>query len=297
MLISVVQALKLARVSFRRLLRVSRPRFWMYVFGPYIVGALIGAPSPRAYLSPLALVFALFFLFPANLLIYGANDIFDFETDRLNLKKRGYEDLVPPDERRALWGAIILFCWPFAPILLFAPLPCLGAMAGFLFFSLFYSAPPIRAKAKPVLDSAFNVLYIFPGVFGYFLVGGLHFSWQLFAAATLWAMAMHAYSAVPDIDADTEAGVPTVATLLGLRPTLLACWAFYLLAAILAFFALGWLSLVLGAVYSVLMLRSLMANTQPGVMHVYRIFPIVNGLAGASLWWFAVWQKPTFWPF
>lgn len=269
----------------------------MYVFGPYIVGALIGAPNPRAYLSPLSLLFALFFLFPANLLIYGANDIFDYETDRLNLKKRGYEDLVPPDERRDLWRAITLFCWPFVPVLLFTPLACLGAMSGFLFFSLFYSAPPIRAKAKPVLDSTFNVLYIFPGVFGYFLAGGQNFSWQLFGAATLWAMAMHAYSAVPDIDADTEANVPTVATFFGLRPTLFACWMFYLLAAALSFFALGWLSVVLGVLYSVLIVLSLRANTQAGVMRVYRIFPILNALAGASLWWFTVWQKPTFWPF
>ncbi len=284
-------------MPFARLLRVSRPRFWMYVFGPYIVGALIGSPNPRAYFSLLALAFALFFLFPANLLIYGANDIFDFETDRLNAKKRGYEDLVPPDERGALWRSIALWCLPFAPILAFAPRSCWLAMGGFLFFSLFYSAPPIRAKARPILDSAFNVLYIFPGAFGYFVCGGNNFSLRLFFAATLWAMAMHAYSAVPDIDADREANVPTVATLLELRATLFACWALYLGAAALSFFTLGWLSVVLGLIYSALMIRSLQANTQSGVMRIYRAFPLINALAGASLWWFAVWQKPTFWPF
>ncbi|BCM89675.1 hypothetical protein IAD21_01522 [Abditibacteriota bacterium] len=269
----------------------------MYVFGPYIVGALIGAPNPRAYLSPLALAFAAFFLFPANLLIYGANDIFDYETDVLNLKKRGYESLVPPDERKALWKAIALWCLPFVPLLFFAPRACWVGMGGFLFFSLFYSAPPIRAKAKPILDSAFNVLYIFPSAFGYFVCGGTNFSFVLFGAATLWAMAMHAYSAVPDIDADKEANVPTVATLLGLRATLLGCWAFYLLAAALSFFALRWLAVVLALVYTALMIRSLQANTQSGVMKVYRIFPVINAFAGASLWWFAVWQKPSFWPF
>ena len=268
----------------------------MYVFGPYIVGALIGSPNPRAYFSPSSLAFALFFLFPANLLIYGANDIFDFETDRLNLKKRGYETLVPPDERAALWRSIALWCLPFAPILLLTPRACWTAMTGFLFFSLFYSAPPIRAKARPILDSAFNVLYIFPGAFGYFVCGGHNFSLRLFLAATLWAMAMHAYSAVPDIDADREANVPTVATLLELRATLFACWALYLGAALLSSIALGWLSLVLALVYSALMIFSLKANSQSGVMRIYRVFPVVNALAGASLWWFAVFQKPTFWP-
>ncbi len=280
-----------------RLLRTSRPRFWMYVFGPYIVGALIGASTPKAYLSPFALLFALFFLFPANLLIYGINDIFDYETDVLNAKKRGYENLVPPDERSYIWRNCAIFCLPFLPLLWFLPRDCWWMLLGFLFFSIFYSAPPIRAKSKPILDSIFNVLYIFPGAFGYFLTGGTNFSIQLFVAAWLWAMAMHAYSAVPDISADKEAGVPTVATLLGLKPTLIFCWALYLGSVLLSFTALWWLSVVLALVYSTLMALSIQKGTESGVMTVYRAFPIVNSLAGASLWWFTAFQKPTFWPF
>ena len=279
-----------------RLFQLSRPRFWFYVFGPFIVGALVGAPTPRAYLSPLALGWALFFLFPANLLIYGANDIFDYETDRRNAKKRGYELLVTPAQHRALWRQIALFCLPFALLLIWTPRACWLALAGFLFFSLFYSAPPLRAKARPLWDSIFNVLYIFPGAFGYFLTGGQNFSPLLFGAAWLWAMAMHAYSAVPDISADRDAGVPTVATFLGLRGTLWFCLALYLAAALLTLPTLRWLALVLGAIYAVLMLRSLAANSEAGVMRIYRVFPWINAGAGAALWWFAVWHKPTFWP-
>ena len=278
------------------LFRVSRPRFWFYVFGPFIVGALIGAPDPRAYLSWQSLLWAAFFLLPANLLIYGANDIFDYETDRRNAKKQGYELLVTPAQHRALWRAIALFCLPFAPLLLGTPRACWWCLAGFLFFSIFYSAPPVRAKARPVLDSVFNVLYIFPGAFGYFLTGGRHFSSALFVAAWLWAMAMHAYSAVPDISADRAAEVPTVATLLGLRGTLLFCAALYLAAALISGPVLGWLALVLGVIYAVLMARSLRAATETGVMRIYRVFPLVNAIVGAALWWFAVWQKPAFWP-
>ena len=280
-----------------RLFQVSRPRFWFYVFGPFIVGALVGAPDPRAYLSPLALGWALFFLFPANLLIYGANDIFDYETDRrATPKSRATNCWVTPADHTKLWRSIALFCGPFALLLPFVPRACWLALAGFTFFSIFYSAPPIRAKARPILDSAFNVLYIFPGAFGYFLTGGLNFSPTLFVAAWLWAMAMHAYSAVPDISADRAAEVPTVATFLQLRGTLWFCLALYLAAAALSLAVLGWLALVLGAIYAALMLRSLRANSQGGVMKIYRIFPLVNALAGAALWWFAIWQKPNFWP-
>ena len=279
-----------------RLLQVSRPRFWFYVFGPFIVGALVGAPDPRAYLSPLSLLWALFWLLPANLLIYGANDIFDYETDRRNAKKQGYELLVTPAQHRALWRSIALFCLPFAPLLVWAPRACWWSLAGFLFFSLFYSAPPIRAKARPIVDSVFNVLYIFPGAFGYFLTGGHNFSSALFGAAWLWAMAMHAYSAVPDISADRAAQVPTVATFLGLRGTLWFCLVLYGLAALMSFPVLGALSVGLGMVYMIWMERSLGIGTEGGVMRIYRIFPWINAVAGAALWWFAVWHKPSFWP-
>lgn len=279
-----------------RLLRASRPRFWMYVFGPYVVGALCGAATPQQFFAPLALLFALFFLLPANLMIYGVNDIFDYETDVLNAKKRGYEDLVPPDQRSQIGRAAALFCAPFLILLPFLPRQSLIALAGFLFFSLFYSAPPIRAKARPILDSAFNVLYIFPGVFAYFLCGGKNFSWVLFFGAYAWAMAMHAYSAVPDISADNEAQVPTVATFLGLRATLWGCLLLYGVSSFCAVTALGWLALALFAVYAALMLFSLRARTEAGVLHIYRVFPLVNTLAGAAIFWFVLWQKSAFWP-
>ncbi len=279
-----------------RLLRVSRPRFWMYVFGPYIVGALCGAQTPRQFFSPFCLIFALFFVFPANLLIYGVNDVFDYETDVLNAKKSGYEDLVPPDQRAAIGRATALFCLPFLVFLPFLPRSSWLALLGFLFFSLFYSAPPIRAKSKPILDSIFNVLYIFPGVFAYFLVGGTKFSWVLFLGAWAWAMAMHAYSAVPDISADNEAHVPTVATFLKLRATLWFCAALYAFAALCSFAALNWLSVGLLAIYLGLMILSLRAGTEAGVLAIYRVFPLVNTLAGAAIFWFVLWGKSAFWP-
>ncbi|MEO7673038.1 MAG: lycopene elongase, partial [Pyrinomonadaceae bacterium] len=72
----------------------------MYLFGPYIIGLAAGASTRWELLSFGNIVFGLYFLFPANLLIYGINDIFDFETDKLNPKKQEYEALVQPGDRR-----------------------------------------------------------------------------------------------------------------------------------------------------------------------------------------------------
>ena len=95
------------------LLKVSRPRFWLYIFGPFLVGLAAGADSWRDFLRLDTILSAVYFLFPANVLIYGINDIFDFETDRRNPKKAEYEMLVRPGSHRALVRHILLLNVPF----------------------------------------------------------------------------------------------------------------------------------------------------------------------------------------
>jgi 4-hydroxybenzoate polyprenyltransferase len=120
------------------IVRISRPRFWLYLFGPYLVGLTAGASSTSDFLRLDSILFAIYFLLPANLLVYGINDIFDFETDSVNPKKRGYESLVGPERRRGLLLAIGILNLPFiiaACILVPRALPSLAA---FLFFSVMY---------------------------------------------------------------------------------------------------------------------------------------------------------------
>jgi hypothetical protein len=66
--------------------------------------------------------------------------------------------------------------------------------------------------------------------------------------ALLWCMAMHAHSAAPDITADREAGVATVATLIGRQRTLVLCGLAYGLAAALVYPSLGSFAVVAGGV-------------------------------------------------
>jgi 4-hydroxybenzoate polyprenyltransferase len=154
-----------------------------------------------------------------------------------------------------------------------------------------YSEPPIRAKTKPILDSVCNVLYISPGVLGYFLAGGQNFHFAAFGAAWLWAMAMHAYSAIPDISVDRNASTPTVATLLGFNGTLVFCFVCYVLCALLTFPFLGIMAGVLGAVYLGLMLFSFRTKTEENLMRVYKWFPLINTLCGFILFWTIAFSK------
>lgn len=272
-------------------LKVSRPRFWVYIFGPFLIGSISAISDKIELLNLKFWLFVPFFLVFANLLIYGVNDIFDYETDILNAKKQDYETLVTPERRRKLWIIIALTTLPFLILTVFQNLSAILAMIGFLFFSIFYSAPPIRAKTIPLIDSIFNILYIFPGIFAYFLLGGTNLPWEIVLAGTFWVMAMHAFSAVPDIEADTAAGFKTVATFLGGKGTLIFCAILYLLAGLLTFKYLGVFSLLASAAYLAMMLISLWNYSQQHVFAVYRYFPWLNTLIGFALFWFIAFSK------
>jgi lycopene elongase/hydratase (dihydrobisanhydrobacterioruberin-forming) len=263
-------------------LKISRPRFWLYLLGPFLLGA---AAAPTVSFSWRLLLLGLFFTYPANVLIYGFNDIFDYETDRHNQKKRSYEHLLAPNKRRpllhhaALMGSLgLLLVLPAG-----VPAAAKWAMTGFYFFGLFYSAPPIRAKAKPLLDSLFNILYVFPALVSYGLLTGQYPPLQIILAAWLWCMAMHAYSAAPDIEADKKAGISTIATWLGADNTIIFCWLAYAAATGLVYVWLGWFGAGLGAIYQGLMLVSLINTDRERLFSLYRFFPYVNMLIGAAL--------------
>ncbi len=264
-------------MSLKEIMRISRPRFWLYEMGTYFIGVLVATNSLKNLLLPEILIFGFFFLIPANILIYGINDIFDYETDKLNPKKVEYEALLVPEKHKAVWVWILSTNIPF---LIYAFM--INHRTGiyllvFYFFASFYSATPIRAKIRPFFDSLFSAgHYIFTGVFGYFLAGGEGFPLVGFIAGMLWAMAMHAYSAVPDIKADTDAGFRTIATWLGRNKTIVLCLVFYVASAILFSTLIGKFPFIAVLVYVFLMVISLRTQDDNKLFKIYTYFPWVN---------------------
>lgn len=265
-------------MNIKEIIVISRPRFWIYELGTYFIGVITAIGSLSGLLDPAVLIFALFFLLPANILIYGINDIFDYETDKLNPKKVEYEALLVPEKHKTVWKYIFFTTIPFVVFSLFVlSWEAIIAIGFFIFFAVFYSAKPIRAKARPVLDSLFSAgHYIATGVFGYYLVGGTSFPMTPVIAGMCWAVAMHAYSAVPDIKADSDAQLETIATRLGGKNTILLCIALYGLVGILLFPFIGIFSIIIGLVYMGLMIRSLYTKTDTELFKIYTFFPWVN---------------------
>jgi lycopene elongase/hydratase (dihydrobisanhydrobacterioruberin-forming) len=271
-----------------QLLTLSRPRFWIYLLGPFLIGvASAGIIQPTIQQWLLIIFGIIFFSFPANFYIYTINDIYDYHTDKLNPKKQSYEEVLKPEEHKklkAILDYILIFTLGVSVLIL--DIKTQLALISFYFFGHFYSAPPIRAKVIPFLDMVFNTLYVMPALVGFYLLGGerLETQWQYIIAAILWCMAMHAYSAVPDIKPDKDAGLSTVATQLTAIPTLILCTFFYIVAAYLTYPAIGILSIVGGIVYIGLMLIS--ALNLKDIFNYYRLFPYINLSLGFVLFWY-----------
>jgi 4-hydroxybenzoate polyprenyltransferase len=262
----------------RYLLKLSRPRFWLYLAGPVVVGVTFAADAPPELFAPVALVLFAYFLVPANLLLYGVNDVFDAGIDVHNPKKEGREvryrgsRIVPA--AIALSGLLAL---ALVPLLTF---DALLALAGFLALAVAYSAPPLRFKTTPPLDSISNGLYILPGVVAYTALAGEYPPLSAVAGGWLWAMGMHTFSAIPDVEPDRVAGIRTTATVLGERRSYAYCGACWLAAAGAFAFVHPALGLLLSA-YPVLVFA--IARSGVAVSRAYWWYPAVNTLVGMVL--------------
>ncbi len=265
---------------------LSRPRFWFYLAGPVIVGVVYGAGSTGEFFTPLSVALFLYFLLPANVFLYGVNDIFDAEIDQENPKKATEGPEVRFDGQGAVVGAVVLsaaLAAAFVPVL---PTAGTVALGGFLFLGTVYSAPPLRLKTTPLLDSIANGLYIMPGLVAYSAVAGALPPALMIAGGWLWTMGMHTFSAIPDIEPDSAAGIQTTATVLGEERTYWYCAGCWLLAAgvvgvVHPFFA------AIFVIYPVFVAGVVLASIDP--TRAYWWFPLINVLAGTVLTLGGIW--------
>jgi 4-hydroxybenzoate polyprenyltransferase len=260
------------------LLRLSRPRFWLYLAGPVVVGVAYAADTTAALFSPLSVALFSYFLLPANVFLYGVNDVFDADVDRHNQKKEDRE--VRYDGSRLVVAVVVLSGVLAAPFVAVLPPAGVLALAAWLGLSVEYSAPPLRFKTTPLLDSVSNGLYVLPGVVAYAALAGSLPPAAAVAGAWLWTMGMHTFSAVPDIEPDREAGIRTTATVLGERRTYGYCAAAWLAAA-LVFGTLHPFFLVVLLAYPVLVFAIVAAGVD--VDEAYWWYPAINTLAGAII--------------
>lgn len=213
-----------------RLVHISRPVLWINTIGTGALGMWLTGQLIDVAAIPLLVWLTL----PFNLLIYGVNDIFDQETDALNPRKGSIEGArIEPREVKLIAWAVAITNIPFLVYFVIAlPLPAVALILLYAGVFVFYSAPPLRFKARPFLDSLSNAAYGLPLLI---LPVALEAPtvWPAVIGLLAWSVAKHAYDAVQDIDEDREAGITTTAVLLGPRGTALWSGAWWLVSTVL----------------------------------------------------------------
>lgn len=213
-----------------RLVHISRPVLWINTIGTGALGMWLTGQLIDVAAIPLLIWLTL----PFNLLIYGVNDIFDQDTDALNPRKGSIEGArIEPREVKLIAWAVAITNIPFLVYFVIAlPLPAVALILLYAGVFVFYSAPPLRFKARPFLDSLSNAAYGLPLLI---LPVALEAPpvWPAVIGLLIWSVAKHAYDAVQDIDEDREAGITTTAVLLGPRGTALWSGAWWLVSTVL----------------------------------------------------------------
>jgi 4-hydroxybenzoate polyprenyltransferase len=207
----------------------SRPISWINTAFPFAAAYLLSTREIDITL----VIGTLYFLIPYNLAMYGINDVFDYASDLANPRKGGLEGalLAPRIHRATLWAAAATNV-PFLVYLVIVGNPASWFwLAVSVFAVIAYSAPVLRFKERPFLDSVTSSThFVSPAIVGLALVGAPVTTGTVLTlgAFFLWGMAAHAFGAVQDIGPDREAGISSIATVIGARTTVrlsLSLWA------------------------------------------------------------------------
>lgn len=274
--------------ALRSVLAASRPISWVNTAFPYGAAYLVVGGA----VDWLFWVGVLFFLVPYNIALYGINDVFDYESDIRNPRKGGVEGAVlAKDKHQLLLWSALLSTAPFLVVLYLA-----GTWHSALWLTLTmaavlaYSAPKLRFKERPVLDSVTSAAhFVGPALVGSTIIGAdlnMWFWWAM-AAFMLWGMASHAFGAVQDVRADREGGLHSIATVLGARATVWLATLAYLAAAIILFLMPGktWIIGVAALTYVLNTGRfgRITDAECERVNHGWRVFLWLNYLVGAAV--------------
>lgn len=153
---------------------------------------------------------------PTCFIMFGLNDIYDVESDKLNSRKKekmygiiiNKEDISEIKKLSLFFSIIIFLVSLFSFNLIHIFLTIIALISVYI-----YSVPPIRIKGRPIIDSLFNMLFLYlPFAIGYSLSGSLGFLNPQFILFSLTGSAAHAIFAVSDIDSDKKVGIKTIAT-------------------------------------------------------------------------------------
>lgn len=225
------------------------------VWSVYLLTRHYLAPSPGSIFGwhDLAVLTGLSLLSAAA---YYLNQIYDFETDRIN-DKLGFlqKDIL---SRANMWAAFVL-----CSVVALGVAPFLSSRLLILFAQLFllgvaYSAPPLRLKDRPLAGLiantyAFGVLIPLTAAGEAGLGRDYYSTWLLIAYFALAVAGIHVLTTLPDREGDRATGKKTLAAVMSARTAKLLALLFIGASAIAAF-RLGYAHLMYVSIFAVIVL-------------------------------------------
>lgn len=214
-----------------KLFKVSRPISWINTAFPFAATYLVLGGQ----IDAVWIIGTLFFLIPYNLLMYGVNDVYDYESDIRNPRKNSIEGAA---EAKSFHPVILRWAYgltfPFIlALLLLASWQADLVLLIVVFFVVAYSLKGLRFKEKPFLDSmTSSIHFVGPMIYALALLGFPPEAWPFALSLFLWGVASHAFGAVQDVIPDRKGGLSSIATIIGARATVWFSLVLYALAVI-----------------------------------------------------------------
>ena len=210
------------------LIKVSRPFGWLWFPAVFLLGSLYSGNNsgnmtitPNITITPLAVLQILMLSFPACILLYGINDIYDYESDKINPRKKLLAGVKLEPEYHSYIKKVSFLVISLLLLTSFLTLNVSNILGMLLlvFVAYFYSAPPLRLKERPPLDSVSNGIGFFSAfLLGFSLGGGSIINVGIGVyLLTACFIGVHAYSTITDYEADKKAGYKTFAVVFGKR--------------------------------------------------------------------------------
>jgi lycopene elongase/hydratase (dihydrobisanhydrobacterioruberin-forming) len=266
-----------------QIIKISRPKFWIYTAGPLLIGYVLILENTLQFFDAKFFLLLFYFILPANIIIYGVNDYFDLETDKLNKKKEEKEGRLNDDNKNIYIISIVASILFTLPILLFMPFEGRILLLLFFLIAIFYSAPPLRFKIRPFFDSASNFFYVLPGFIAVSAFSNSSIDFAIMFFLSFYTMALHLYSAIIDIEPDQKAGITTTAVWLGKSNSLILSFVLWLIFFISVLLYTKHLLMMVLIIYPLFAFYSIIHKDK--LDELYWKLPYINFFVGLFVYW------------
>lgn len=200
-------------------LKISRPGLWFCTIWLYLLPT---SQMSHIWESPAFWIGLVYVCFPLNFLVYGWNDIVDYEADAVNPRKDSFlfGAKASKSELQKLWIPIAAVQIVFLPVMLyFIGINFLYLIFAFGIINTLYNLPKNGLRSRPPFELACQIGYLLIVPLSAMINNTDPLPWVTYAYLLLFAWQSHLIGEVMDIEPDRLSNKHTTATKIGMKFT------------------------------------------------------------------------------